>query len=395
VRSADEKKKISGSGVRKDHGKPLIMLTFAFVVTGLAVVYSASAHISEAATGNQWYLLIRQAQKALVGILLMILFSKIDYRNLRKLAKPLLWVSFVLLLVLLILPAESSLLGGVAGSDGGSKVRRWYSLFGMSFQPSEFAKFAVILWGAHTAVVKSRFLENFTKGVVPFLVTMGIVAFLVVIEPDLSQAFLIAVTLLAILYLAGSRKAHLLPVVLAGILAFILFCRMEPYRWERVMAHIGASGTSQGVNYQSEQSLIAIGSGGLVGVGWGAGRQKLKFLPEAHKDFIFSIIGEEFGLLGSLLIISGYCYFFYLGLKIARSAKDMFGYYLSSGIVVMIILGAIINMMVVVVLVPSTGLPLPFISYGGSSLVVSLVSVGVLRSVAKVSAGTARSKAVT
>lgn len=393
MKSADKGKRSSRSGVRKDHGKALVRLTLAFVLIGLAVVYSSSAHISEAANGDDWYLLVRQAQKAVVGILLMILFSKIDYRNLRKLAKPLLWVSFFSLLVLLLLPEDSSLLGGVAGSDG-EKVRRWYSLFGMSIQPSEFAKFAVILWGAHTVVTKASFLENFKKGVLPFLVVLGVIAFLVVVEPDLSQAFLISVTLLGILYLAGSRKAHLVPIVLVGILAFLLFCRMEPYRWERLMSHIDDSGSSEGINYQSEQSLIAVGSGGLVGVGWGAGRQKLRFLPEAHKDFIFSIIGEEFGLLGALLIITGYGYFCYLGLNIARSAKDRFGYYLSSGIVVMIVLGAILNMMVVVVLIPSTGLPLPFISYGGSSLVVSLVSVGVLRSVAKVSAGNLRMKAV-
>jgi cell division protein FtsW len=391
---SEPKKKSSHQGIRRDYGKPLVKLTLALVLIGLAMVYSASAPLSEPLSGDSEFHLLRQAQKALVGIVLMMFFAKFDYRKLRKYAKPFLWASVGLLLGLLIIPEESSLIGEVTSGQGDSeKIRRWYYIFGMSFQPSEFAKFAVILWAAHTAVIKSKSVENFMKGTLPFLIVMGVISILIVLEPDLSQAFLIAVSLFAVLYLAGSKSTHLLYVVLAGLLLLGLFCYLEPYRWERILAYLGISGSSQGVNYQGDQSQIAIGSGGLVGLGWGAGRQKMRFLPEAHKDFIFAIIGEEFGLLGGIVLITGYACFAYFGFKIARAAKDRFGYYLSSGLVVMIILGAILHMLVVEVMVPATGLTLPFISYGGSSLVVSLASVGVLRSVAKVSAGKVRTKA--
>lgn len=380
-------------GLRRDYGKNLVLLVLALVLFGLTMVYSSSSHFSEVRAGEPSFFFLRQLQKAVVGIVVMLIVSRIDYRKFVPLAKPFLWVSAGFLLVLLVLPEDSHLIGGPAFA--GTKlegVRRWLFLGGFSFQPSELAKFSVILWGAHTAVKKARDVEQFTKGVLPFLLVMGGVALLVVLEPDLSQAFLITMSLFLILYLAGSRKRHLAAVILVGLALFILFCRMEPYRWDRLMTYLGRSDSvaAQALEYQGEQSKIAIGSGGLVGVGWGASRQKLMFLPEAYKDFIFSIIGEEFGFLGAGLLIAAYCYFAFLGFRIARAAKDRFGYYLSLGIVAMIVFGALINMMVVTVIIPATGVTLPFISYGGSSLLVSLASVGVLRNIARVSAGKVR-----
>jgi len=194
-------------------------------------------------------------------------------------------------------------------------------LFGISFQASEFAKFAVILWGAATAQNKLNSIENFSKGVFPFLLTMAGVPILVALQPDLSQAALIAVSLFIILYLAGSRKAHLVPIVLSGIACFVIFCYLEPYRWRRLLGFLGLSGTAGGINYQGDQSLIAIGSGGVFGVGWGAGKQKLFFLPEMHKDFIFASVGEEFGLLGAVLLIIGYGIFVIPGDQNSQGGK--------------------------------------------------------------------------
>ncbi|MFQ6103103.1 MAG: putative lipid II flippase FtsW [Candidatus Glassbacteria bacterium] len=381
--SESRRRKTSHGRGRKDYGKSLVLLTMVLVVAGLVVVYSATAHISKDITGDTERLFMRQAEKALFGILLMIGISRLDYRKWGRLSKFLLWVSFALLLGLLILPEGHFLLG----PSRSVSARRWYNIFGLSVQPSEFARFAVIVWAADTAVRKGRSIEKFVKGTLPFIIVMAVISFLVVIEPDLSQAILISLSLLALLYLAGSRSVHIISIILVGIVVFFIFCRMEPYRWKRVKDHLGLSESSEEVGYQGRQSRIAIGSGGIIGAGGGAGKQKLKYLPEAHKDFIFAIIGEEFGFIGAALLVMGYAYFGYLGLRIARTAKDRFGFYLSSGLVVMIILGATLNMLVVTVIFPATGLTLPFISYGGSSLVVSLMSVGVLRNIARVSRG--------
>ncbi len=392
-KSQTNRRKKHEPGLRRDYGPNLVLLVLALVLVGLAVVYSSSSHFSDIRTGDPATYFIRQLEKAVAGIVIMLVVSRIDYRKLIPFAKPALWFSAGLLLFLLLVPEESSLVGGPIFKDTPLEgKKRWLFLGGFSFQPSEIAKFSVILWCAHTAVRKARDVEHFTKGVLPFLLAMGGVSFLVVFEPDLSQAFLITISVLLILYLAGSRKRHLAAVVITGVLLFALFCRLEPYRWERVKVHVGISDSpaAQKYTYQGEQSKIAIGSGGLTGVGWGASRQKMMYLPEAYKDFIFSIVGEEFGFLGAGLLVAAYCYFAALGLRIARAAKDRFGYYLSLGIVVTIVLGALINMMVVTVLVPSTGITLPFISYGGSSLIVSLASVGVLRNIARVSAGKVR-----
>jgi cell division protein FtsW len=383
--SDDGKNKSGRTAGRKNYGRSLLILTVFLVAGGLIAVYTSSSHISRGLTGESDYFLKHQAIRAAAGLVLMLLLSRLDYQRLRTVTKPLLWVSFLLLLFLLFLPESSSLLGGPPAEDGGEKVRRWLSLFGFTFQPSELAKFAVILWGAHTAVNKARLMEDFGKGVLPFMFVMMVIALLIVVEPDLSQSVLICLSLLIMLYLTGARKSHLIPIVLTGAVLFVIFCLLEPYRWERVLGHLGISGTTQGVNYQENQSLIGLGSGGVFGVGWGAGRQKLKFLPEAHKDYILSIIGEEFGFAGAALLVLAYVYFAHLGFAIARDARDSFGFYLSSGLVCMIVVAALINMLVVTGLVPSTGLTLPFISYGGSSLFVCLGSVGVLRNVARLS----------
>jgi cell division protein FtsW len=372
-------------GRRRNYGRSLLILTLFLVAGGLIAVYTSSAHISRDLTGESGYFLEQQALKALVGLVLMLILSRLDYQKLRRITKPLLWISFLLLLILLVLPESSSLLGGPSAPPGEEKVRRWFSLFGVTLQPSEFAKFAVVLWGAHTAVNKARLMEDFNKGILPFAFVMVLISLPIVLEPDLSQSMLISLSLLLILYLAGTRKSHLVPILLAGLVLFVVFCTLEPYRWDRVKGYFGISGTTQGVNYQENQSLIGLGSGGVFGVGWGAGRQKLRFLPEAHKDYIFSIIGEEFGFVGATLLVLAYIYFAYLGLAIARDARDSFGFYLASGLVFMIVIGALINLLVVTGIVPSTGLTLPFISYGGSSLVMCLGSVGVLRNIARLS----------
>lgn len=377
---------------RPNFGRRLMILTVFLVVAGLIAVYTSSSHISKNLMGESDYFFYRQAVRALLGISLMLVLARGDYQKLRKLAKPLLWISFLLLLLLLVLPEDSSFLGGPPAPPGEERVRRWLNLFGFTFQPSELAKLAAVVWGAHTAVSKGRFMEDFWRGVLPFAFAMMVISLPIALEPDLSQSMLVSLSLLLMLYLAGSKKSKLVPIIACGMILFVIFCQVEPYRWDRVKGFLGISGTSRGVNYQETQSLIGLGSGGIVGVGWGAGRQKLKFLPEAHKDYIFSIIGEEFGFAGATLLILGYMAFAHLGLAIAREAREGFGFYLAMGLVVTIVMGALLNMLVVTGLVPSTGLTLPFISYGGSSLVVCLASVGILRSISRLSRMGVRSK---
>jgi cell division protein FtsW len=356
-------------------GAVLVLLSF-----GLVNLYSASSFLAQRQALPDTFYVLRQTAGAAIGLVLMVIVSRIPHRWWRALAWPLVAVTFALLLTL-VLPWTH----GIAPEINGA--RRWLHI-GVAVQPSELAKLALIVWTAHIAVRKQGEFRSLSKGLGPFLLIWGVILLPVLLQPDLSTAFVIGLLAATVVFAAGARIGHFvflgavcLPIVLGQLANGFRQGRMDAFR--NLDAHTSAAG------YQIHQSLIAFGSGGPAGVGFGEGRQKFGFLPEPHNDFIFSMIGEEWGLFGATLIVGLYLVIILVGFRIAQRAPDLFGQLLAIGLTSFIALHAVLHMGVGLGLLPPTGLSLPFISYGRSNLLVSLVSVGILMSIAR---GTVRAE---
>jgi cell division protein FtsW len=350
-------------------GAVLILLSF-----GLVNLYSASAFLAQRQDLPDTFYVLRQTAGAAAGLILMVVVSRIPHRWWRHLAWPLVAGSFGLL-VTLVLPWTH----GIAPEINGA--RRWLQV-GIAVQPSEFAKLALIIWTAHIAVRKQGEFQSLSKGLGPFLLVWGAILLPVLLQPDLSTAFVIGLLAATVVFAAGARIGHFVflglicsPIILSQLANGFRQGRMEAFR--NLDAHTSAAG------YQVHQSLIAFGSGGAAGVGFGEGRQKFGFLPEPHNDFIFSMIGEEWGLMGATLIVGLYLAIILIGFRIAQRVPDLFGQLLAIGLTSFIALHAVLHMGVGLGLLPPTGLSLPFISYGRSNLLVSLVSIGILMSIAR------------
>lgn len=350
-------------------GAALLLLCF-----GLVNLYSASSFLAQREARPDTYYVLRQTVGAAAGLFLLVLVSRIPHRWWRGLAWPLLagvWV----LLILTVLPWSTSLAPEVNGA------RRWLHL-GVAVQPAEFAKLAVIVWTAHLAVKKQDRFHSLSQGLLPFLLIWGLVLLPILLQPDLSTAFVVGMLGALTVFAAGGRIGHF--VFLAVALVPLLMAQLGAgFRRERLLAFqdLGAHASTAG--YQVRQSLIALGSGGAVGVGFGEGRQKFGFLPEPHNDFIFSMIGEEWGLLGVSLLVTLFLTLILVGFRIARHAPDLFGQLLALGATNLIALHAVLHMGVGLGLLPPTGLPLPLVSYGRSNLLVVLVAIGILMAVAR------------
>lgn len=303
----------------------------------------------------------------------MFLVMLFDYRKLRKYARPLLFIS-LFLLVLVLIP-------GIGREVSGA--RRWFRFKILSFQPSELASLAVLIYVADFIARKGEVIKNFLKGFLPPMCVLGVTALLILIEPDLGTTMALGVVVLIMLFVAGTRLSYLLSLILASLPALFVLLFSVPYRRARMLSFINPWADPKGTGFQIIQSQIALGSGGVFGVGLGHSKQKLFFLPAAHTDFIFSIIGEELGLIGTLGVIFLFVLFIRQGIKIIKNAQDKFGYFLALGLVLMITLKAVINIGVSCGVLPTKGLPLPFISYGGTSLMFDLVSVGILINIAR------------
>ena len=342
----------------------LTVVTTTLVVFGIANVYGALSLQTAGGTGAGFAL--RQVVGALVGLLALTIVSRVDYRMWRHLAWPILLVT----IVLLILP----LLPGTARING---ARRWVDIGPIHFQPSEIARLAIIIWCAMLATKKGAQVREFKKGVLPFLVGIGAVALLIFLEPNLSMATLVVLLGLVVLFAAGAKIGHFILLGAAG--TFLLFNKIQSaqYRAARLTTFLNPGEETAAAGMQIHQSLVGIGSGQLFGVGFGEGQQKL-FLPYAYSDFLFSTIGEEWGFLGVVLVVALFGIFLWLGMRIARSAPDPFGQFLAVGITAMVGITAVMHMAVSLSLMPTTGLTLPFMSYGRSSLVISLVATGIL-----------------
>jgi cell division protein FtsW len=344
------------------------------VVFGIAAVYGASSiwAVGDGLAGGHYAW--RQLLGAVVGIGLLLVGARVDYHKWADWAWPLLGIAAAALL-LLVLPFTR----GIAPEVNGA--RRWLLLGPTAVQPSEAAKFAVVVWAAMLAAKKGDRIREFRLGLLPFLVVLVPIAGLVVIEPNLSTAAVVLLLAGTVLFTAGARIGHFLVL---GILAIPVLWRelvTVQYRLTRMVSFLGAGEDVQEASWQINQSLIGIGAGRLFGVGFGEGMQKLGYLPYAYSDFIFSTIGEEWGFVGVSVIVGLFALYVGLGFRIARLAPDTLGVLLATGLTAMIGVAAFLHVAVTLALVPATGVSLPFISYGRSSLLVSLLATGVLMNI--------------
>jgi cell division protein FtsW len=347
----------------------LILVTLGLVAFGLVMVYSATSASAALANGDPSYFLKRQAIYALVGLVLMVLASRVDFRFLRRLA-PLLVVSSLTLL-----------LGVLAIGQSVNGARRWIALGPAVFQPSELTKLALAVWTA-AYLTRRRPPRRLGELWRPLGLLTAVSCALLLAEPDLGTAIAILLMLTAMLLVAGTPIRTLGAGLSISAAVGLLAIWFEPYRRARIFSFLNPWHDAQGAGFQTVQAMIGLGSGGLFGVGLGESVQKANYLPEAHTDMIFAIIGEELGLVGAAAVIAAYAAFAYAGLRIALGCKDPFGKRLAAGLTVLVCGQAAINLAAVMGLAPLTGIPLPFVSYGGSSLVVALASVGVLLNIA-------------
>ncbi len=348
--------------------RALVILTAVLLAFGLATVYSASAIVEMQAGYGHAHLLVRQLIGMTIGIVVFAIAAKIDAAVWEKWAWPVMILSLLLLLVV-ILPFTAGIAPRVHGS------RRY--LFGSSLQPSELAKLAVVVWTSMLVIKKGDVMRRLTKGLLPFLVVIGALDILVMLEPDLSTAMMFTLVMGIILFAGGVRIGHF--VALGGLLIPLLYVKIE--RLNYVLLRMSAffdPGAAPEVNYQLKQSLIAVGSGQIFGVGFGQGRQQYGFLPFGYDDFIAAHIGEEWGFIGLVLIIAAFALYAALGFRIARKARSPFLQLVAAGLTVTVVLTAYLHIGVATGLLATTGLTLPFISYGRSNLVLSLIMTGIL-----------------
>jgi cell division protein FtsW len=347
----------------------LVGAVLALAAFGVVMVYSAGAVFAAKKYGDATYFLKRELIYAILGLGALSLATRVDYSVYRRLAYPLLFVSLGLLAAVLKI-----------GSRAGGAIR-WFRAGPLSFQPSELAKFAICVYLAYLLARKAEKVRVFSVGFLPPLLITGLMMVLLLKQPDLGTAAIFGAVALGLLFVAGTRTSYLILAVLVAAPAGWQFIVSTPFRMRRMLAFLDPWAFRRDVGYQITESLISVGSGGVTGLGLGDGRQKLFFLPEAHTDFILSIVGEELGLMGVLFVIGAFGVLVWRGYRTAFRARDVFGAYLAFGITTMFGLQALVNIGVVLGSLPTKGLPLPFISYGGTSLVMSLFAAGVLANI--------------
>jgi cell division protein FtsW len=343
------------------------------ICIGIVMIYSASGVYAWERYKDGFFFLKRHLSFLLIGILLTFGVMCIDYRKFRDYAKPLLILSLALLILVLV--------PGIGREVAGA--RRWFRFKIFSFQPSELATLAVIVYISDFISRKSSRIKEFWQGFFPPVAVLGITVLFILMQPDLGTSVALAGVVFIMLFIARARLTYLISLALTSAPVLLFLILIAPYRRARILAFLNPWLDPHGSGFQIIQSQISLGSGGIFGVGLGHSRQKLFYLPAAHTDFIFSIIGEELGLLGTLGVIILFIIFIREGLKIIKHAPDKFGYFLALGLVLMIALKAVINIGVSCGILPTKGLPLPFISYGGSSFIFDMVSVGILINIAR------------
>jgi cell division protein FtsW len=335
---------------------------------GLVLVYSASSHLAAHRLGDSYFYLRRQALFCMLGVALMIVAKNIPCTVYSRIAYPLLFASFGLL-VLLIIPGFGYKVGGAT---------RWLKIAGYTFQPSELAKFSLAVYVAYSMAKKRTEMARFSRGLLPHMILVGAFMTLILLQPDLGTAVVIGGWFLIVLFVGGAGILQLLSLLALSVPVGAWLIWQESYRIKRWWAFINTWKDPEGIGYQIIHSFLAFGSGGVLGAGLGNGKQKLFFLPEPHTDFVLSIGAEELGFVGVVAIIFLFGLLILRGIQVALNSRELYSSYLAFGLTCFIGLQALVNMGVVMGLLPTTGLALPFISYGGSSLVMNLLAVGIL-----------------
>ncbi|HYV00193.1 MAG TPA: putative lipid II flippase FtsW [Pyrinomonadaceae bacterium] len=359
----------------------LFAATIGLALFGVVMVYSASAVLAQSEHHGSFYYVIKQAIWTSIGLVAMLIAMQVDYHRLRdrRVVYGLLTLTVFMLLAVFAFPAING-------------ARRWIKFQGFSVQPSEISKLALAIFLAYFLERRAGEERDFWRTFIPCGVVTAVLAGLIVVEPDFGTSMMLAVTFVIVIYTAGARLSHLAMaaapafVIAAGLLIFV------PWRMARLVSFWDPWADPQKSGFQVVQSLIAVGSGGTNGLGFAQGKQKMMFLPFAHSDFIFAVIGEELGLLGTLTVLSAFALFLWRGIRISFMAPDRFGRLLAIGIVTGIVAQALFNMSVVLSMVPTKGIPLPFISYGGSSLVPTLAAVGILLNISQHATGSSRAE---
>lgn len=352
----------------------LLIAAAALAGLGVVMVFNASYFFAQDRYGDPLIFFRKHLLALGAGTVLLLLVSRVRLEWFERIAYPSLMCIVVALAIVLI--------PGLGVARGGA--RRWVGFGHFNFQPSEFAKIIVVLYLARSISRKGDRMNEFFKGVVPHLVVVGLCALLVAAQPDFGTAVILVLVLVLMLFGGGARPAHLIGLALVALPPVLFAVVHAPYRWRRILAFVDPWRYSQDIAFQLVQSLIAFGSGGLTGVGLGGSQQKMFFLPEAHTDFIFALIGEELGLCGALAVLALFAVVGMRGFRVALRHPDPFASMLALGLTLVILLEAVVNVGVVLGLLPTKGLALPFLSYGGSALVGTLLQVGILASLSRV-----------
>jgi cell division protein FtsW len=349
---------------------PLIVVIVALLLIGLMMVFSATFNWAGQVHGDTAYYLTRQVVWTALGAVVAVMVARVEYRHWRRYSIPLMGLALAMLLIVFFLGTPRF----------GARRTMWQG----SIQPSEFCKLLIIVYVADWVSSKGERIKQVTYGLVPFAILIGVVAALIVLQPDISTSVIIVLTAVVMFFVAGADVLQLIISFVFGSAAFGLLISRTPHAWERVTAYLATlNDPYTNSSYHVREALAALGMGGLTGQGLGMGIQKLHALPLPHTDTIFAVLGEELGLMGTMLVVGLFAALAYRGFKIALEAPDTFGAVLAAGITLSLLFQALINIAVITATLPFTGIPLPFISYGGSSMVVSMASVGLLIGVSR------------
>lgn len=351
----------------------LLSSVVALLSLGILMVYSASAVSAQVNFGDSFYFLKRQFIWASLGLLTMYFFMKLPYSTWPLWSKQVLFITIVLL-VLVLIPGFGKVVNG---------ARRWLGIGSFYLQPSEIAKLSMVLIMSANLIQYQGKITKFWQGLMPHLLLLGLIFALILKEPDLGTALSIGGTVFLMLFAAGAKMTHLGSLGLVGVIGVVVAILIEPYRMRRILAFNDPWSDPLNAGYHIIQSLYALGSGGLFGVGLGQSREKFLYLPEPHTDFIFAILGEELGLIGTVSVVLLFFLLAWRGYKIALTAPDAYGSLLATGLTTMILIQALMNLAVVTASMPVTGIPLPFISFGGSALIFTMASIGILLNISR------------
>lgn len=351
----------------------IILSVATLLAVGLVMVFSSSSVRAYVDYGDSYYFFKRQLVWTLIGLAAMFVSMRVDYWELRRYARPIFFVALLTCIIVLI--------PGIGKHAGGAQ--RWIGYGTLRFQPSEFIKLAIVIYVAWALSRTPARIKDFVRGVLPYVLLLGFVFFLILEQPDLGTAVAIGITVMVMIFVGGARLGHLIGLAVAAIPVVVAAIWTEDYRRRRFLAFLDPMADPQGSGFHIIQALYAIGSGGLFGLGLGNSRQKFFYLPAEHTDFIFAILGEELGFVGALFVIGLFLLLAWRGFRVAMTAPDTFSSLLAAGVTTMIVMQAFINIGVVCGVLPITGIPLPFVSSGGSSLLFTLTGVGIILNISR------------